>query len=172
VLSNIVCPLRVITNWADAHSGLGSWAGALGAVLAIFVAWFLARHEYRRSEREAAVRRTAEIDLICRIISDFEALLNPYIDALRAGSQAQLVGFYNQHLNDPECHSMIDLAHLLVTQWPSLAEYASFKQYWFASTRILETSNVNSSKIDLSKALSEHDARLKDLNAALQIARR
>jgi hypothetical protein len=114
-----------------------------------------------------------EIDLICKIISDYEALLvSVYIDALKAGTQAHLVGFYSQHMNDPEWHSMRDLAFVPVTQWPSLEAYARFKQYWFISLRILETSHVNASSIDISKALSEHDVRLKELNAALQNSRR
>jgi hypothetical protein len=111
MLLDISCFVQFLMDWAERHPGLGSWVGALGSVLAIFAAWLLARHEYRRNQREAAIRKVGEIDLICKIISDYEALLvSVYIDALKAGTQAHLVGFYSQHMNDPEWHSMRDLA--------------------------------------------------------------
>ncbi len=171
-LPDISCFVEFLMDWSEKHSGLGSWVGALGSVLAIFAAWLLARLEYRRNQRREAIRRKGEIDLICKIISDFEAAHSVYINALRTGTQAQLVGFYNQHMNDPEWHSMRDLAFLPVTHWPSLETYTRFKQYWFISIRLLETSHqLNPPTLDITKALNEHDARFKELNTALRNAR-
>jgi len=121
---------EIVTAWAEKHSGLGGWVGAIGSLLAILAAWLLARGEYMRTQKKAATRRKEEIDLISKVIADFEALLYPYISALWAGSQAKLVGFYAQHINDSEHHGMRDLAHIPVTQWPSLPAYVSFKRSW------------------------------------------
>jgi hypothetical protein len=144
--------------WADRHPGLGGWAGAIGAILAIFVAWNLARREYLRTARQRAAFRREEIDLIEKIISDFErVLLQPYAEAVIAG-RPEAYQFHGRHMYDAEYHGMIDLADLPVVNWPSLQAYANFKRYWSRSLRVLETSQsqpINREAFAL--RLKEHD---------------
>lgn len=176
--SDIPCFFAYVVYLADLHSGFGSWVGAIGALLAILAAWLLARWEYRRDRRDVAARKLGEIDLISKIVSEFELkLMDGYVAALKTNSQDRLLpftGFYNQHMNDPEWHSMRDLAHVPVIAWPSLEAYTRFKQYWFISIKILETSNTPgfNSAFNFSGAQSEYDTRLKELNDALQNARK
>jgi len=176
--SDVPCFFGYIVYLADLHSGLASWIGAIGALLAILLAWLLARWEYRRDRRDAATRKRAEIELISKIVLDFETkLMAGYVVALKANNQPLLLsfaGFYNKHKNDPEWHSMRDLAFVPVIAWPSLEAYARFKQYWFISNEILNTSNNPgfNSTFNFSEALSEHDTRHVELTTALQNARK
>src|SRR5271154_3944633 len=73
---------RPVMDWAEGHSGLGGWVGAIGSIVAIFVAWFLVRHEYRRDKRREAARLNAEIDLMVRILENFEAFIQEYVSAV------------------------------------------------------------------------------------------
>lgn len=126
-----------IMKWAEDHQGLGGWVGAIGAVLAIFVTWRLARAEYRRAETRDHDRKNREIDLLKKIVSEFNTLMVDYFDRA-AGGDPLLDKFHGRHMNDPEFHSMIDLAHIPVTQWPSIEAYVSFKNYWFYALKDLQ----------------------------------
>jgi hypothetical protein len=99
-----------IMKWAEGHPGLGGWVGAIGAILAIFVTWGLARAEYRRAEKRDDDRKNREIDLLKKIVSEFNTLMVEYFDGA-AGGDPLLDGFHQRHMNDPEFHSMMDLAH-------------------------------------------------------------
>jgi hypothetical protein len=175
---DIPCFFEYVVYLADLHSGLGSWVGAFGALLAIWAAWLLARWEYRRDRRDAAARKRGEIGLISEIVSDFETkLMAGYVAALKTNDQEKLLyftGFYNKHINDLESHSMRDLACAPVTVWPSLEVYAHFKQYWFISNEILRTSNTPgfNTTFNFSEALSDHETRFKESNDALQNAQK
>jgi len=144
--------------WTDRHPGLGGWVGAIGSIIAIFVAWYLARREYVRTRHHYDTFRREEIELIEKIISDFErVLLQPFAEAVVSG-RPEAYQFQTHHMNDVEYHCMIDLAGLPVVNWPSLQAYARFKRYWSRSLRVLETSQnqpVNSETFAL--RLREHD---------------
>jgi hypothetical protein len=149
---------RAAVAWTDRHPGLGGWGGAIGSIIAIFVAWYLARREYLRTRRQHATFRREEIELIEKVISDFEqALLQPYAEAVVAG-RPEAYQFRSHHMNDAEYHGMIDLADLPVVNWPSLHAYTNFKRYWSRSLRVLETSQsqpINREMFAL--RLREHD---------------
>jgi hypothetical protein len=133
--------LQSISDWTEKHPGLGVWVGAVGSIVAILAAWGLARAEYLRTKRQALARRKAEIELISKIISEFEAVVQWY--AVSASMDTEEANkFYNKHMNDSEWHAMYDLAQFPVIGWPSLETYASFKRYWFLSLKVLETSHA------------------------------
>jgi hypothetical protein len=144
--------------------------GAVGSVVAIFAAWGLARAEYLRTKKQAIARRKTEIELISKIISDFEAVVQRYARAAKEDSEEALK-FYSKHMNGSEWHAMCDLAHLPVTGWPSLESYASFKQYWFFSLKTLETSHsATIDKNELEMQLKQHDVWLTKVRNALKAA--
>ncbi len=162
-----------VLDWTEKHTGLGGWVAGLGAVLAILLTWSLARAEYLRTRRQAAARTRSEIDLINRIISDFElTIYKPYIE-LAMANDARASGFELRHASDPEMDGMRDFAFVPVTQWPNVETYACFKRYWFTSISILRTSNTSAiNRDDLSNRLKHHDTSLNDLRFALERARK
>ncbi len=167
--SGIVSYLHLLSGWTEKHAGLAAWVGALGAILAIFATWLLARQEYNRARKQARVRRNAEIDLIGNVISDFHNLVTSYIDIV---DTKEALNYYRHHNNDPEWHAAKDLAFIPVTQWPSLAAYTSFKRYWFLANRLLGTSDSNPiDVIDAKVKAAEYERRHDTLTAALTAAR-
>lgn len=50
-------------DWFERHAGLGGWVGGIGAIIAIFAAWYLAHAEYTRdlplNFHPAAIRASA-----------------------------------------------------------------------------------------------------------------
>jgi hypothetical protein len=70
---------RIVDDWCDVHEGLGGWVGAVGAIIAVFVAWALSRAEYRRTMRENARHQAASIETIRLIIIAFDAMLSSYV---------------------------------------------------------------------------------------------
>lgn len=164
--------LQSISDWTEKHPGLGGWVGAVGSIVTILAAWGLARAEYLRTKRQALIRRKAEIELISKIISEFEAVVQRYaIAASMDREEANM--FYNKHMNDSKWHAMNDLAHLPVVGWPSLESYASFKRYWFISLKVLETSHAATiDKNELDVQLKQHDVWLTKVKDALKTARR
>jgi hypothetical protein len=144
-------------EWTEHHAGLAGWVGALGAIIAIFVAWAIARAEYRRDERRAQARKNREIDLLKRLVAEFNVLMDIYFGACQG------------HMNDPRWHSMADLAHVPVTQWPSIEAYVSFKTYWFKSIQDMQSKFIDP---DLASRIANHQLRLSNLMKALDGARR
>lgn len=86
-------------DWTEKHPGLAGWVGAIGAIVAIFVAWGLARAEYLKTKRQMIARRNGEITLIRGIIHEFDSLLNVYGNAALA-NDAEASTFYTRHFND------------------------------------------------------------------------
>lgn len=163
--------IQCILAWAEKHSGLGGWVGAAGAVIAIFVTWALARAEYQRTKRQESVRKLAEIDLFLKIITAFEAQVQHYKDL--GPDDPEAVSFPNLHLNDPEWHSMKDLAFLPVVNWPTLEIYAEFKRYWSACTTFLQmagTTNTNKGEL-YTRWQTAHDDAFSTLISLLRAAR-
>lgn len=160
-------------TWADNHSGLGSWVGAIGAVAAILFTWWLASSQYHREIRKDNLRFNSEIDLISKVVDDFESLYGQYAKNLNNGSNQSLYRFHLSHLNDPEMHSMSDLAHISVNQWPSIASYVAFKRYWFSSLEVLKSSDSLATAAAPSVFyLNQHDTSLTALRTALTTARK
>jgi len=77
--------------------------------------------------------------------------------------------FYQNHINDPRWHSMADLAHIPVTQWPSIEAYVSSKTCRFNSIQDMQTKFVDP---DLAGKMADHQLRLSNLMKALDGARR
>jgi hypothetical protein len=164
--------VEVAFDWTEKHPGLSGWVGAVGSIIAILAAWYLARAEYQRTKRQAAARRRMAVDLILRVISDFEALVRSYTD-MAIANDWMASSFYSRHLNDVEVHGMTDLAHLPIISWPSLETYASFRRYWSFSIQVLETSNTSPiNKDDLGLKLKEHDLWLANVRRALLAERK
>jgi hypothetical protein len=168
--ADLAAQLQIVVDWTEKHAGLGGWVGALGAIVAILVAWALARAEYRRTRKQFLKRKRDEIDLIGSIVSQYDNLVQNFARAVSANeSTANL--FKSRHANDAEMHSMRDLAHVPVTSWPSLDAYACFKQYWHKSNQALDTSNMSPiNREDAERKLKENDEGLLALRRALESA--
>ena len=123
--------IQDVLEWPEKHPGLGGWVGAVSTFIAIFVTWGLARAEYLRTRRQERTRTRAEIDLIMRIITDFETQVQRYKDL--GQDNAEALSFKAVHRDDVDWHSMRDLASIPVTNWPTLDIYTEFKRYWRAS---------------------------------------
>lgn len=159
-------------DWVDRHPGLGGWVGAIGAILAIFVTWYLARREYLRTVRQQTALREVQIDLVLSIISDFESLLQGYVGLVHA-CRPEAINFHAHHSSDAEYNGMIDLAQLTVVNWPSLQTFVAFKRYWSRSLRVLETSQSQPINTDVFRLrLRQHDEALANLTDALEAVRK
>lgn len=161
-----------LSAWTDRHAGLGGWVGAIGALLAILAAWIIARQEYNRAKRQVRERRREEIDLITKIVTDFEAQMQQY-KALGLNSK-EAAEFDIVHTNDPEAHGMSDLALMPVMQWPTVEMYAEFKRYWFASLtfrKMAATTNANKREL-YEEWQKRQDEYLKRLMQSIGRARR
>jgi hypothetical protein len=126
-------------EWCEEHAGLGGWVGALGAVIAIFVTWGLARSEYLRTQRLEDARANTEINLIFRTAAEFDPIVQQYITLSKA-NDANAPEYYNKHLNDSQMSRMVDFNKMPITQWPSVESYDAFKRYFFAAITLMETS--------------------------------
>ncbi len=116
-------------EWTEHHPGLGGWVGAIGAILAVFVAWGLARTEYLRTRRAEASRINSEIALFVRITSEFQPIVARYIETIDANDTGA-VGYLGKHQDDVVFLRTIDLNLMPVTQWPSVESYDAFKRYF------------------------------------------
>jgi hypothetical protein len=76
------------------------------SILAILAAWGLARAEYLRTKRQALARRRAEIELISKIISEFEAVVRRYAIAASGLIHSDDSQFGR---SSPSCHSKLSL---------------------------------------------------------------
>jgi hypothetical protein len=164
---------EAVLGWLETHSGLGGWVGAAGAIIAIFVAWGIARDEYLRLQRVEAERVKAEISLIMRTANDFDPLAQQYITLYNANAP-EAAGYYNRLRNDYRISRMVDFNTMPVTQWPSVESYDAFKRYFFSSTNLMETSGA-SPRPPLSVIgdyIKAYDGTLETLRTALTNARR
>lgn len=82
------CALHI--GMVGASCGLGGWLGAIGAIIAIFVTWSIARSEYLRVQRIEAERVNSEIALFARTASDFQPLVTRYIELLDSNDGSSL----------------------------------------------------------------------------------
>ncbi len=142
--------------------------GAIGAILAIFATWGLSRAEYRRVTRSEREKRNREIDVLRKIVDEFQAIMLGYY-AFSAAEDPDAVNFHSRHMNDPEFHSMSDLAHISVIQWPSIDSYAKFKDYWFGCIKDLNDANVGDKA---SARFAACKARYDEFVKALEVVKR
>jgi hypothetical protein len=126
-----------VLDWTEKHAGLGGWVGAIGAVIAIFVTWGLARAEYLRTRRQEKTKRRTEIDQMIIIISAFEAHVD-YFKGFGEDPYSQTAHFFSRNTEKAEFRAMMDLAMMSVREWPSLEIYTEFRRYWYSSQRFME----------------------------------
>lgn len=131
--------IQYVMEWTEKHAGLGGWVGGVGAVLAIFVTWGLARAEYLRTRRQEARKVRAQLALIGDTIAMFTPILDGYLKSVRANEGAP-INFYERQTNGSKFLATRDLANTPIMQWPSWVLYSCFKEYWFAFVEVLETS--------------------------------
>jgi hypothetical protein len=162
---------RQTLEWCEEHAGLGGWVGAIGAVIAIFVTWGLARSEYLRTLRLEDARVNAEINLILITAADFDPMVQKYITYYR-DNDPSAKGYYNRQLNDARMIRMVDFNTMPITQWPSVASYDAFKRYFFASITLMETSVDVDKSSDVDQRIKAHEGTLLNLKKALESARR
>ena len=112
------CGLSLM-DWAEHHAGLGGWVGAIGAILAIFVTWRLARSEYLRLQRLQSDRINSEIALFMRITSEFQPIVERFTELVDTHDPAA-ANFFGQQQDDARWLRAVDLNRMPVTQWPSV----------------------------------------------------
>jgi hypothetical protein len=159
-----------ITEWCEKHAGLGGWVGALGAIIAIFVTWGLARAEYSRAKRLEAARLNEEIALFERITRDFNPVVVRYLELVDANDR-EAIDYRGKHDGTPKWSRMADLNWMPVTQWPSVASYDSFKRYFTAACRLLETPPFQAPE-RLRERRQDFEGTFDELQRALEDARR
>jgi hypothetical protein len=77
-----------VLEWFEKHAGLGGWVGAIGALLAIFVTWKLARAEYLRAQRVNKERVNRIIKLFEQITREFNPIVTRFVRLLEAKDPA------------------------------------------------------------------------------------
>jgi hypothetical protein len=162
---------RQTIQWCEEHAGLGGWVGAVGAIIAIFAAWGLARSEYLRTQRLEDARVNAEITLIGRTATDFDPLVQQFLKLYWA-HDPEAGGYYNKQTNDSRWSRMVDFNKMPVTQWPSVESYDAFKRYFFASITLMETSVDVDKSISIDQRVKAYDGTLETLQKAPNGARR
>jgi hypothetical protein len=127
----------------------------------------IARLEYRRGKRRDLARRRALIELIRQIVGKYEAQIQQYVSL--GVDSAEAAAFDRDHMNDPEWHSMRDLAFMPVMQWPSARSYAAFKQYWFASNEFKKIGHLihTNKKTIYHRWKAQHDEAFAELTRSL-----
>jgi hypothetical protein len=133
--------LQSVLEWPEKHAGLGGWVGALGAIVAVFVGWLIARNEYLRNQRQAAARLKAEMVLMLEVVIEFEVALEQFVNFFNA-EDSRTEEYKLALLDEPQYTSLQDLAELRVNAWPSLESYRAFRKYWLASNRLLDSTNI------------------------------
>jgi hypothetical protein len=165
-------------DWFERHSGLGGWVGAIGAVIAIFAAWWLARAEYQRAQRLEDARVNTEISLIDRTALDFDPIVRRYIALWREGKSVS--DYTSNQQNDGRWLRMADFNIVPITQWPSVESYDAFKRYFFASRDLMKPRNyvvadeqgAAAMQHDTEERIEAYDGTLKHLQETLKAARR
>ena len=163
---------RRLLYWAERHAGLGGWVGAIGAIIAIFVTWSLARSEYLRTLQVEHARMNAEISLIREAAAEFDPIVQQYIKLYEARDPRAKDYYGTELLNDPRVGRMTDLGSMPITQWPSMESYDAFKRYLFASTRLLQTSVDANPITSTEQRIADYEGKLQILNMALRDATR
>ncbi|HTV37570.1 MAG TPA: hypothetical protein VMF12_14140 [Xanthobacteraceae bacterium] len=163
----LLAAFQQVFDWTERHAGLGGWVGAVGAIAAIFATWALARAEYHRGQIRENKRINAEVILIDKIVQRVAKMADSYA-TLAIEKQRDVTSYYNDHFNDPELHSIRDLANLPVINWPTLGLYHAFKALWRVTFRVLQTKPDVLTKTDLSM-LRE---MVNEFNIAVSCARR
>jgi hypothetical protein len=167
------------SDWFERHAGLGGWVGAVGAVIAIFAAWWLARAEYQRAQRLEDARMNTEISLVGRTAIDFDPIVQKYIQLWKEGKSVS--SYYSNQQNDGRWLRMVDFNTMPITQWPSVETYDAFKRYFFASLDLMKPRNyvvssdgqgATAMEHDTEERIKAYDGTLKNLQDGLSAARR
>jgi hypothetical protein len=159
-----------VAEWCEKHAGLGGWVGAVGAIVAIFATWGIARAEYSRAKRLETARRNEEIALFERIISDFNPIVLRYLELVDANDR-DAIDYAGKWVSDPKRRRIDDLDRMPVTQWPSVASYDSFKRYFTAATSLLATSAIQAPE-DFRARRQTFEGTFDELQLVLEAARR
>jgi hypothetical protein len=163
--------VHATVRWCDEHAGLGGWVGAIGAIIAVFVAWGLARAEYERALQLENDRMNAEISLISRTVSEFDLTVQKYFQLAKVNNP-EAKGYYNSHLGDPERSRMNSLTAMPIIQWPSIESYDAFMRY-LAQSNVIVMTPVDANNVDsLEQKKQGDDSAVKTLQKALDAARR
>jgi hypothetical protein len=164
VTSTLWDSCKSIAVWCDDYEGLGAWVGSIGAIIAIFVAWGLARSEYRRTRRESIHQKLRQIDMLQGVIFVARDIIAEYERAAKK-SRIHARSFYELHLQDHELRLMNELSSLPLTGWPNPMLALSFRPYWQAATNVLESSRADTNFDSLfAKAVDEYEKKSKELD--------
>jgi hypothetical protein len=160
-------------DWFERHAGLGGWIGAIGAVIAILAAWWLARAEYQRTQRLEDARVNTEISLISRTATEFDPIVQQFIKFAEAHDQ-KVHGYSKRQQDDGRWLRMVDFNTMPITQWPSVDSYDAFKRYFLASRRLIEAPNtLSNTEFQLDpELLQNYRGTFERLKKALEAARR
>jgi hypothetical protein len=155
---------EAVARWCKEYDGLGGWLGAVGAIIAIFVAWGLARSEYNKTRRASIEQKVRQIDMLQAVIFVArEAITNYNYQAQKSRNDAKL--FYEQHQRDHELRLMDELSSLPLTGWPNPMLALSFRPYWQAAMNVLyswrEEKNFQSV---LAACIKEYEKQSKELD--------
>lgn len=162
--------VALVAEWCEKHAGLGGWVGAVGAIVAIFATWGIARAEYSRAKRLEAERRNEEIALFERITRDFNPIVSRYLELVDAHDQ-EAIDYSGKRVSDAKRLRMDDLSRMPVTQWPSVASYDSFKRYFEAALQLLATPAFQTPEA-LRERRRASEGTFDELQRALKAARR
>jgi hypothetical protein len=160
-----------IADWFEHHAGLGGWVGAIGAITAIFVTWGLARSEYLRVQRIESNRVNSEIALFARITSEFQPLVQRFLELVDA-NDPKAENYHIQQQDDARFLRAADLNGMPVTQWPSVESYDAFKRYFLASNRLMQTPLTEQAKPTMEARRTAYDGTYESLQRALAAARK
>jgi hypothetical protein len=83
-------------------------------------------------------QKPREIDLMIRIIADFEMQVQSFKELYQDNWEASRQ-FFPRLTSKPEWYGMEDLRSLSVTEWPTFEIYAQFKRYWNVSGEFMAT---------------------------------
>jgi hypothetical protein len=156
-------------EWSEHHSGLAGWVGAFGSIVAVFVAWGIARSEYRRAQRLAFDRLNSEIELFMRVTTEYQTLVGKYVELI-AANDPTAEGYFDRVVEDDvRWLRAVDLNRLPVTQWPSVESYDAFRKYFLSAIRLLQTEPQDAV---IAQRMQAYSGTFEAVQKALMAARR
>jgi hypothetical protein len=144
----------------------------VGAIVAIVAAFLITKTEYHSAQRLEDSRVNAQLRLIGTSASQFDPLVQQYISLAIEKNYSEARNYYGSLFDDARMETMTDLNAMPTSDWPSNEVHHAFKEYFFSSIMVMETSADEGTSIKLQDRVSAYGTKFEALKKALEASRR
>jgi hypothetical protein len=163
---------KAVADWCRDNEGLGGWVGAIGAVIAIFVTWGLARAEYQRTKRESVAQKLRQLSMLHATIYVGDGIIMSCAENVIKNDSAVVEYWYNESKNGTKVRLLEELDKLPITDWPNPMIVLSFRPYWRSASRFLESLGsaqlTRDERVELVDDYKKNRANLEESFAAIE----